>query len=151
MRNQERLGGRSHSFQQWALNTLQGSVKCSLEAELLWLHNLPCERGWLLPISTDSFQLGHFLLPSSPPHFLQVASVIQLALGEASCAHAPNPKMAGLTLTCRMTLQRRQGLLCLLTPGSHFQLFWPKWKKCVCVYARPFFHKACHCWAVYGK
>lgn len=88
-------------------------MKCSLEAEPHWLHNLQCERGWLLPISTNSFQLGHFLLPSSPYHFLQVASVIQLALGEASCAHTPNPKMAGLTLTCRMTLQRRQFSYCV--------------------------------------
>lgn len=46
-------------------------------------------------------------------------------------------KWAGLILTRGVTLQRRQGLLCVLTPGSHFQLLQPEWKKCVCDYARP--------------
>ena len=87
--------------------------------------------------------------PPSPERPLPAGGFCNpLTPGEASPARAPNPKMACSTLTPAVTLQRRLGLLCLLTPGSHFQLLQPKWKKCVCIYTGPSFHKACHCWAI---
>lgn len=137
---------------EWVPKSSRAKPSLVLELEprsraALWLHNVPCERGWPSPISTVSFQLGPF--PPPPPSRPLPAGGFSnpLTSGEALGACAPNPKMAGLTLTCVVTLQRRQGLLCLLTPGSHFLLLQPKWKKCVCVYAGPSFHKVCH----YGR
>lgn len=80
-----RSGGKC--LLEWVPKSSRAKPSWLLELEpgsraALWLHNVPCERGWPSPISTGSSNWDHFLLLLPLAHFLQVASLIHLPLGK---------------------------------------------------------------------